>query len=201
MNIEGLDYNTQRERLTLPEYGREIQSMVDQALTLPTREERTRCAEQIVAVMERMYPQVKTCTDYRQKLWDHLAIMSHFQLDIDWPCDTAGAKATASKPEPLGYPMAKIPVMHYGKILTDIFERLKTMEPGAERDELVRMTANQMRRDLYLWSHGSVDEEKVVNDLARLTDGRIRLDLATFRFDRIVMREPEKSGKRGRRNR
>lgn len=87
MNIEGLDYNTQREQLILPEYGREVQSMVDYALSLPDKEERQRCAESIIVIMDRMFPQNHENPDYKQKLWDHLAIMSNFQLDIDWPYD------------------------------------------------------------------------------------------------------------------
>ena len=138
MNIEGLDYNTQREQLILPEYGREVQNMVDYALSLPDKEERQRCAESIIVIMDRMFPQNHENPDYKQKLWDHLAIMSNFQLDIDWPYDISGAAKIATKPEPLDYPMTQIPVRHYGKMLFDVFEHLKTMPAGEERDELVR---------------------------------------------------------------
>ena len=89
----------------------------------------------------------------------------------------------STKPEPLPYPMSKIPVRHYGKMIFEIFEKLKTMEPGAERDELVRITANQMKQNLLQWSHGSSDDEKVADDLARYTDGKIQLDLDSFKFD------------------
>ena len=78
------------------------------------------------------------------------------------------------KPDPLEYPMSNIPVRHYGKMMFEIFDKLKTMEPGDERDELVRVTANQMKRNLALWSHGSSDDEKVASDLARYTDGKIQ---------------------------
>lgn len=81
MNIEGLDYNTQREKLVMPEYGREVQSMIDYAVTLEDKEERKQCATAIVAIMERMFPQSAGTADFRQKLWDHLAIMSGFKLD------------------------------------------------------------------------------------------------------------------------
>ena len=96
MNIEGLDYNTQRERLVLPEYGREIQNMVNYCLTLTDRQERQNCAESIVDIMERMIPQNHTDEDYKQKLWDHLAIMSNFQLDIDYPYDVSQAARIAT---------------------------------------------------------------------------------------------------------
>ena len=198
MNIEGLDYNTQREKLVLPEYGREIKKMVDHAMSLPTKEERQRCANTIIDIMECMVPQNRDNQDYKHKLWDHLALLSNYQLDIDWPYDVSGAQQITAKPEPLGYPMTHIPVRHYGKMMFEIFEKLKTMPAGEERDELVRVTANQMKQNLYQWSHGSADDEKVISDMVRFTDGKIQIDIDTFKFDKIQPREPEvkKKGKR-----
>lgn len=195
MKIDGLDYNTQRERLVLPEYGREVQRMVDHALTLTDRTERQHCAEAIVLTMERMFPQLRESADYRQKLWDHLALMSNFQLDIDWPYDISQARMMGDRPEPMRYPDQKIPVRHYGKMLFDIFEKLKAMPDGPEYDALVRLAANQMKRDLMQWSHSSSDE-KVADDLARYTDGRVQLDLSTFKFERIVLQDNDKKRKR-----
>ncbi len=192
MQIEGLDYNTQRDRLILPEYGREIQKMVNYAISLPTKEERQLCAEAIIVIMDRMYPMNRENVDYRQKLWDHLAIMSNFQLDIDWPYDIEQARTMSAKPQPLPYPMQQIPVRHYGKMMFELFDKLKTIEPGPERDELIKLTANQMKRSLYQWSYGSCDDEKVASDLAKYTDGKIQLDLQSFKFERIDSRDNEK---------
>lgn len=197
MNIQGLDYNTQREQLVLPEYGREIQLMIDHAVALPTKAERQRCAESIISIMDRMFPQNHQNADYEHKLWDHLALMSRFQLDIDWPFDISKAAQIASKPEPLTYPMNKIAVRHYGHLLFEMFEKLKTMPEGPERDELVRVTANQMKRCLIQWSNGSSDNEKVASDLARFTDGKIQLNLSNFKFDKMDFR-PEPSNERRR---
>ena len=196
MNIEGLDYNTQREKLILPEYGREIQNMVDHAIQIEDRDERQRCAETIIGIMERMFPQNKENNDHQQKLWDHLALMSRFQLDIDWPFDVQQAARIAVKPEPLPYPMTQIPVRHYGNMIFEMFEKLKSMEPGPERDELARMTANQMKRNLAQWSHGSADDEKVVSDIARFTDGKIQLDLDNFKFEKVEFKDPERKRKK-----
>ncbi len=196
MNIEGLDYNTKRERLVLPEYGREIQNMVDYAVALTDREERQKCAEAIVQIMDRMFPQNRENEDYMQKLWDHLAIMSDFKLDIDYPYDVSQAKEIDAKPEPLKYPMQNIPVRHYGNMLFEIFEQLKHMDAGEERDELIRVTANQMKRNLVQWSHGSSDDEKVASDLARFTDGKVQLDLTTFQFDKVNIKETDKNRKK-----
>lgn len=196
MNIEGLDYNTQREKLILPEYGREIQNMVDHAIQIEDRDERQRCAETIIGIMERMFPQNKENNDHQQKLWDHLALMSRFQLDIDWPFDVQQAARIAVKPEPLSYPMTQIPVRHYGNMIFEMFEKLKNMDPGPERDELARMTANQMKRNLAQWSHGSADDEKVVSDIARFTDGIIQLDLDNFKFEKVEFKDPERKRKK-----
>ena len=184
MKIKGLDYNTQRERLVLPEYGREVQQMVDFCVSLKSRAERQRCANTIKAVMERMMPHTYENKDYRQKLWDHLALMSGFQLDIDYPCDITEAQKMLQKPAPMRYPMKRIPVRHYGNMMFEVFELLKNLPNGAERTELTRLAANQMKRDLVLWGHGSSDDEKVASDLADYTDGKIQLDLETFKFDR-----------------
>ena len=189
MDIQGLDYNTQRERLVLPEYGREIQKMVDHAVQLPTKAERQRCAETIVGIMERMFAQNRENPEYKQKLWDHLALMSNFQLDIDWPFDVSEADKILSKPEPMKLPNGNIRLRHYGHLVEELFEQLKTMPEGEERDALVKKTANQMKQSLLQWSHGSSDDEKVVSDMARFTDGKIQLDLDTFRFEKVSEKE------------
>ncbi len=186
MNISGLDYNTQRERLILPEYGREVQQMIDYCISLPDRAQRQHCAESIVAVMERMSPPTGDDADYRHKLWDHLALMSNFKLDIDYPYDISEAKKMLEKPAPMSYPMKRIPVRHYGVMMFEMFDLLKTMPEGRDRTELVRLVANQMKRDLVQWGHGSSDNEKVASDLAHYTDGKVQLDLDTFKFDRIA---------------
>ena len=91
MNIQGLDYNTQRKTLLMPEYGREIQKMIDLAIGLPTKEERMRCACTIIHQMESRVPRIRENADYEQTLWDHLYLMSNKQLDIDWPYDVSEA--------------------------------------------------------------------------------------------------------------
>ena len=196
MKISGLDYNTQREKLILPEYGREVQQMVDHCVSLPDRAERQRCAQSIVAIMERMMPPAYDAESHRHKLWDHLAIMSDFKLDIDYPYDVSQAQHITERPKPMPYPMKRIPVRHYGSMMFEIFEMLKTMPAGHEREELTRLAANQMKRDLMQWGHGSVDSETVASDLAQFTDGRVQIDPDTFKFDKIEMRPNEKKRRR-----
>ena len=196
MNIKGLDYNTKREKLLMPEYGREIQKMVDHAVSLPDKAERQKCANTIIHLMESKNPQLKDNEDYEQALWDHLYLMSHKQLDIDWPFDVSEAEKILSKPAPLEHPTGNVRLRHYGRLMEEVFEKLKTMPEGEERDELVRLTANQMKRNLAAWGHGSMDDEKVADDLARFTDGKIQIDLSSFRFDHIAAVSNNDNGKR-----
>lgn len=198
MNIKGLDYNTSREALLMPEYGREIQKMVDHAVSLSDRDERLRCARAIVRLMETKVPHLRDNADYEQTLWDHLYLMSHKQLDIEWPYDVSGAEKIHTKPAPMPLPQGAIRQRHYGRLVEQLLEKLKQMPEGEERDELVRLTANQMKRDLATWGHGSIDDEKVADDLARFTDGVIQLDLGSFRFEKVapVVEEVKKSRKR-----
>lgn len=197
MNIKGLDYNTQREKLLMPEYGREIQKMVDHAVNLPTKEERQLCAETIIRLMENKNPQVQESANAEQALWDHLYLMSQKQLDIDWPFDVSEAEKILSKPQPMAHPTGGARMRHYGRLIEDLFEKLKTMPEGDERDELVRLTANQMKRNLAAWGHGSMDDEKVADDLARFTDGKIQLDLSSFHFENTIpMGNSKNNGKK-----
>ena len=181
-----MDYNTQREKLLMPEYGREIQKMVDYAVSLPSREERLRCANSIVKMMLTKVPQIRENTDYQQTLWDHLYLMSDKRLDIDWPFDVSNAEKIHSKPASIPLPQNRIYLRHYGRLVEELLEKLKAMPAGPERDELVSQTANQMKRDLLTWGHGSTDDERVASDLAALTDGVIQLDLDYFKFERIT---------------
>jgi hypothetical protein len=196
MNIKGLDYNTQREKLVMPEYGREIQKMVDHAISLPTKEERLQCAKAIVKQMVNKVPQIRENANYKQTIWDHLYLMSHKQLDIDWPYDVSEAERISSKPAPMEHPTGGAHMRHYGRLIEQLFEELKTMPEGSERDELVRLTANQMKRNLATWGHGTIDDEKVADDLARFTDGKIQIDLSSFRFDNLQGAVPNE-GKKG----
>lgn len=187
MKIEGLDYNTKREDLVMPEYGREIQNMVDHAITLPDRHERLRCAKTIVRMMATKSPQILEDKEFEKTLWDHLYLIGRHKLDIDWPFDTTEAERILSKPDPMPIPgkSTGVKLRHYGRLVQELLEKLKVMPPGAERDQLMALTANQMKRDLVNWGHGSMDNEKVADDLARLTDGVIQLDLQHFVFEKV----------------
>ncbi|MBR0049260.1 MAG: DUF4290 domain-containing protein [Prevotella sp.] len=197
MDIKGLDYNTKRERLIMAEYGREIQKMVDHAVALPTKEERMECARTIVRLMKTKVEGDNGGSDQERALWDHLYIMSHEQLDIDWPYDVSDVEKSLTKPQPMALPKGKPGLRHYGRLVEELWKRLSEMPEGEQRDTLACYTANQMKRDLAIWGHGTIDDEKVVDDLAHFTNGIIRLDLQNFTFEKVTPMAAE-GGKRKR---
>lgn len=185
MDIKGLDYNTKRETLLLPEYGREIQRMVDYAIGCPTRDERNACANTIVRMMGTKVPNATETNDGVRALWDHLYIMGRGQLDIDWPYDMSEAVKITQKPQPMPIRKNHVKLRHYGHLVEECFDILKTMPNGKERDKLIYLTANQMKRDLAIWGRGTMDDERVADDLARFTDGCVQLDINNMQLERV----------------
>ena len=137
-----LTYNSQLKKLVLPEYGRNIQQMVDHCVDIEDRDERTRCAFTIVQNMANIFPQLRAETDYQHKLWDHLMIMSGFRLDVDFPFDDIiREESLDTKPEPIQYELEPIKFRHYGKNIERMIERAATYPEGDERDALVMLLA------------------------------------------------------------
>ena len=172
-----MQYNTQRKKLPMPEYGRGIQDMVEYALTIPNKEERQRCANTIVAIMGNMFPHLRDVPDFKHKFWDHLAVMSDFKLDIDYPYEVKTARDTHVRPRPMDYPMKRIRYRHYGYLLETLLRKMREMPEGKERDALARMVANQMKRSLYNWNKDAMEDGKVAADIAEYTGGAVKLDV------------------------
>lgn len=170
------DYNSTRKNLRLPEYGRLVQDMVNYALTLADREERQHYAEAIVGVMVGLNPKMKDVTDYQHKIWDHLAYMADYKLDIDYPFEITEHRDGMKKPEKLSYPKGHIRFRHYGRLVERAMEELKTMPEGSERDELTRLIANRMKRNLADWKGDGVEDTKVARDIAFYTEGHVHPD-------------------------
>lgn len=182
MTTTGVDYNTQREPIVLHEYGRCLQQMVDYARTLPDREGRQQCAEAIVSLMRDFTDLSGTAADIQQKLWNHLAAMAHYDLDIDYPVDIERLDERPALTEHVPYPGTDIRRRHYGALVETLAQRLSDMEEGPERAELVTLLANQMKRDLGRWNRDAMSEERVVDDLADYTDGHVSLLPGDVRF-------------------
>ena len=196
MDIQGLDYNTEREKMRLKAYGRDIQQMVEHAITLPTKAERQKCAEDIINTMKRVVPSQQSYKERTPMLWYHLALMSDFKLDIDYPVEFEHEDKMATPPEKIEYSKQSVPVRHYGKLLFEMFDKLKEMPEGQMRDELAKETAEQMYRSLASWGFGSVNKERVVDDLARYTDGKIQMMPDEVRISAVSGINQQATGKK-----
>ena len=168
-----MTYNTQREKMILPEYGRTIQEMVDICLQIEDRNERQLCAETIIEIMMTMNPNLRQQPDYEHKLWDQLAILSDYKLDIDYPYEVIKREEMDAKPKPLKYPMQRIRFRHYGHLTEAFMKELKEMPEGPERQRLTEMMANYMKRSLYNWNRDAMDERKVAADVDYYTEGNV----------------------------
>ncbi len=177
-----MEYNTQQRRLPLPEYGRSVQNMVDHALTIEDREQRQICANTIVKIMRGMFPQLKDTAEVNQRLWDHLAIMSDFKLDIDYPVEIVRKESLDVKPEKVPYPQSKLKYRHYGRFVQDMIDVAVKYEEGEEKRQLVNLIANQMRKDYLAWNKDSMDNQKIVEDLFELSEGKIKVALEDIKF-------------------
>ena len=163
-----MEYNTQLKKLLLPEYGRNIQKMVDYLLTIEDREERTRAAKTVIDVMGNLYPHLRDVPDFRHKLWDHLAIMSEFKLDIDTPYPLPSLSKLQEKPERLPYSSNHIKYKHYGKLVEKLIDKIKELEDPEQKRALIVLTANHMKKSFLTWNKDSVEDEQIYNDINTL---------------------------------
>ena len=171
-----MKYNTQEKSLPMPEYGRAVQKMVDHAVTIEDREKRQRCADTIIAVMGNMYPQYRDMPDFKHKLWDHLAVMAEFKLDIDYPFEVVKPEELHPTPQPIEYPKGAIRYRHYGRCIEEMLKKVCSMSEGEERNELLRLIAAQMKKEYILWNKDSVEDIRIVEDIREYTNGAICLD-------------------------
>ncbi|MBP8959722.1 MAG: DUF4290 domain-containing protein [Bacteroidales bacterium] len=169
------DYNTQRKRMALPEYGRNIQKMVDYIKTIKDREERNRAAATVIKVMGNLNLQLRETDDFKHKLWDHLAIIADFDLDIDSPFPPPEKSKFIEKPNKVPYPQGHIRYLHYGKIVELMIEAAVKMEEGEEKNYLVSLIANQMKKSYLLWNRPQVSDDVIISDLKFLSGGRLNI--------------------------
>jgi hypothetical protein len=177
-----MEYNTQRKKMELPEYGRSVQNMVDHALTIEDRAERQRCANTIINIMGGMFPHLRDVPDFKHKLWDHLAIMSDFKLDIDYPFEIVKKEDLVVKPEKLEYPNGALRYRHYGRFLEGMIKKAMEIENEAEKKQLINLLAIQMKKDLNNWNKEGIEDQKIVDDLREYTNGVIDLKVEDLRL-------------------
>lgn len=176
-----MEYNTQLKPLRLPEYGRNVHNMVDYCKTLTDRDERARCANSIIDIMGNMFPHLRDVNDFKHILWDHIAIMSNFELDIDYPYEVIKKEDLYSKPDPLPYSRPTMRYRHYGKTLQNMIKIALTMENAQEKEQFVTLIATHMKKSYIQWNK-EVEDMKIFVDLYELSEGQIDLRESKLRL-------------------
>lgn len=169
------DYNTQRPRLIIPEYGRHVQRMVEHCMQVEDREQRTRTAKAIIQVIGRLNPQLRNSENGDHTLWDHLYIMSDFKLDVDAPFPAPTPEELDTKPRRVAYPKNNIKYGHYGKMVERMIDQCAAMEESEKRDAYAHLIANLMKKQFLTWNRDTVPDGVILKDLAELSKGKLKL--------------------------
>ena len=169
-----MDYNTNRKKLPLPEYGRNIQNMVDYLFTIKDREKRNKSAQTVIDVMGNLYPYLRDVAEFKHKLWDHLAIMSDFKLEIDYPYDPPTPDILTEKPNKVPYNQNQIKYKHYGYTMELMIKKAIEME-GEEKGIIIEQLANQMKKLYLAWNKDAVEDEKIFQDFEELANGNVEI--------------------------
>lgn len=168
-----MDYNTNRENMVIPEYGRNIQKMIEYTVGIEDREKRNKSAAFIVRVMSQMKPGIQESSDYMQTLWDHMHIISQFKLDVDSPYPAPGEEVLTRKPSKIEYSDKRIKLRHYGRTIEEIVAKATEFEDGEEKDALIYAIANYMKRSYLTWNRESVNDGTIAIHLEEMSGGKL----------------------------
>ena len=198
-NHKILPYNSDMKRLKLPEYGRNIQTLIDECVKIEDRDERTRCAKAIAKVVATLLPDHVGEGGNMKKIWDHINIMSDFKLDIDFPCEVIDREHLTPEVSPIPYYGNDKISRHYGRLIESMIDVVSEMEGGEEKDRMISMIANQMKKLLLTYNPTGVSDERVINDLNRMSKGKIAIDPATYKlqdFHEVVVEDTSRNKKK-----
>jgi len=171
-----MEYNTQRAKLLLPEYGRNVQEMITHAMEIAEKPERNKAARAIIEVMGQLNPHLRDVDDFRHKLWTHLFIMSDFKLDVDSPYEIPKPEILHSKPDLMQYPKSRIKYGHYGKYTQNILSEAKSVQSEDEREYLKTTMANFMKKQYIAYNNDTVENHVIANQLKDLSHGELILE-------------------------
>ena len=169
------DYNTQRKRMALPEYGRNVLKMIEHIKTIRDPEERNQAARTVIQIMGNLNPNLKEVTDFRHKLWDHLMIIADFDLKVDSPYPAPDRKKLDAKPNKVAYHNGDINYAHYGRIVPALIEAAAVMEDEEEKDYLTGLILNQMKKDYITWNKGQVNDDLIIRDMINISGNRLKV--------------------------
>ena len=173
MNRTGLKYNTEKEQIVISDYGRCVLEMIKKLPEIEDRAERTEAAKYIISVMVQMNPSIKQSSDYEHKLWDHLYMISGYNLDVDSPFAPPTPIEKQSKPQHIGYQNNEIKYGHYGQYLIKMIEAASQEEDDEVREALAYSLAAQMKRNYMEWNKSVVNDQVIIDDLKTISGGRL----------------------------
>lgn len=168
-----MDYNTQREKLIMPEYGRHVQEMIDYVTNIPDKEKRNEQIQAVVAVMGTLNPQLRDINDFKHKLWDHVQLISDFKIEIDSPYPTPTRESLSTKPNIIPVQKNPIKAAHYGRNIQNMIEVIAVRADDEVKTYMIKTLASYMKQQYLIWNKDSVSEETIFNDIYKLSDGRI----------------------------
>ena len=172
---DNLEYNTIREDLIIPEYGRHIQKMIHHASSQKSKEERNRIAKSVISVMGNLQPHLRDVSDFQHKLWDQLFIMSDFKLDVDSPFEKPKKEELLAKPDPLSYPQNFPKYRFYGNNIKIMIDEAVKWDSGDKKEALVYIIANHMKKCFLNWNKDSVEDQVIFDHLYELSNSKIDL--------------------------
>lgn len=171
-----MEYNTARGKLMLPEYGRNVQNMIQHAMKIEDRDERNRAARAIIEVMGQLNPHLRDVDDFKHKLWTHLFIMSDFELDVDSPYEVPKKEVLDEKPELMDYPKSKIRFGHFGQYTQKILEAGSELEKEEEKEYLASVMGNFMKKQYLLHNNNAVENSMIAEQMTELSKGQLKID-------------------------
>jgi hypothetical protein len=169
-----MEYNTEREHLIIPEYGRHVQKMIAHATNLKDKTEQQKCVNAIIAFMGQKNPHLRDIKDFTHKLWDHLFIMSDFKIDVQSPYPKPERVKLAARPEKMSYPKQKIRFPFYGVNIEKMVAYAIQMEDGELKETMAGMIANHMKKDYICWNKAFVDDDTILKHLNQLSEGKVK---------------------------
>jgi hypothetical protein len=167
---------TQRKNMKLPEYGINIQQMVEYAVAIKDRQERTQCAYSIINLMGKMFPYLRDIDDFKFKLWDNLALMANYKLDIDYPFEIKKQDSLMQQHKKISYKNYKIKYLHYGNTIQRYIKEANKIEDKTKREAFINVLYNYMKRCLLVWNKEIADDRKVIEDINKLSEGKLSID-------------------------
>ena len=179
-NLENMEYNTTRNHLTMREYGRHIQKMVEYLLTLEDKEERQKNAYAVIELMGFLNPHLKNVEDFRHKLWDHLFLISDFTLDVNSPYPIPTRETLKAKPEVLAYPKKYPKHNHLGKNIEVVIDKALKEENPEKKQGFANSIAYYMKLTYSNWHKELVHDDTIQAELSSITKGELEFNNRPF---------------------